>query len=494
MSEITQVNLIDIDVSASIDISLDPTSAFDKKKVCRPAVAPTTVGPHRYTIMVPHNDRAMLSVGQASSKHINDTGITGRTDSHIHWHTLNSANACGLQTMVALGGPTTEGWKGFQGTNNLATNSGFMMVTDAHSWIEAEGQQYVLSRTHDVTLRAAGPARRVVVQADQGEIDIVAQKNAYVSAPGITLSAPATVAPDTTTNYQKDWTGSVPKTAAGKGAKSVMTVVAALTAAHDLGRKAIKTYKKLKKGNAKETEAVITDVVKWALDAYKFVGAAGKVIDLISAPAPKPGCVKVNAEKDVAVLAGSDVSLFGAMGLSAGSALWTSVSAGVSASMKGTVFCGIGGTHTAVKGYRKVEIGSDYGWVGVKAALDVDVTAEKGSAVISAADIAQLSSAKCTYITAGDKLLVGGGPDSGSGLVASADALAVGMMSGMKKKDSMAFDKDGILMSRNSHMKLSWADSSVKMESGKIEMTTGDLTLWAKSGNATVNAKMIKLG
>src|SRR3954454_1943619 len=71
----------------------------------RPAVAPVTQDPDRYTIFVP-SEKTTLSLGQKSSvkpEHINDVGITGRSENHIHFE-VNKTN----KTVVTLGGPATS--------------------------------------------------------------------------------------------------------------------------------------------------------------------------------------------------------------------------------------------------------------------------------------------------------------------------------------------------------------------------------------------------
>src|SRR5262249_28564848 len=150
-----------------------------------PPVAPTTEGPHRYTINVPHEDESVLNIGQACETRINDTGITGRTKSHIHWHATEEPNT----TMVAIGGPTTVEMEG-QGGNNLACNAGFMVVTEGKLWTDAHGQHYAVSRHGDIVVRTAGHGKRAVLQADGGDVDINAHHNVNLAAPTITLSAP----------------------------------------------------------------------------------------------------------------------------------------------------------------------------------------------------------------------------------------------------------------------------------------------------------------
>src|SRR5690606_3799563 len=90
----------------------------------RPPIAVTTSGPHRYTVLVPNQgENSILSLGQADpagSPRINDTGLTGASKTHVHFHATEAPNT----TMIALGGPTTHGWAGYKG-NQLGQNAGF---------------------------------------------------------------------------------------------------------------------------------------------------------------------------------------------------------------------------------------------------------------------------------------------------------------------------------------------------------------------------------
>ena len=79
---------------------------FDGLKADRPEIAPPTTDPDRHTTYVP-TDHTTLSLGQKFNKedeqHIQDFGITGRTDRHVHFHVAKTN-----KTIVSLGGPATS--------------------------------------------------------------------------------------------------------------------------------------------------------------------------------------------------------------------------------------------------------------------------------------------------------------------------------------------------------------------------------------------------
>ena len=493
------IAVIDLDEMAShiTPTVLDPTIPMvETDDPSRPATATPTNGPHRYTVVVPNKggngENSIFSVGQAGpADRIRDTGITAMTRTHIHWHTVDAP-----QTMVLLGGPTAHhGWEGPNGADNPATNSGYMVVTEGLAWQESRGHQYLLSKDGDAVLRSAGAGKRVVLQADQGEMDLVAKTKLYAIAPGVNISAPVEVAPVTTTNYGGSWTADMPKVEAGKASKTALTVIGVLTSAHDLFKKAPKIRKKFKEKKA-AWESEGTDIAKWTLDAYKAAATGIKTANSIWAdPAPKPGVVKVSGEDSVAILGGSDVSLWGGTGVSAGGTIWAGLTAGVSASVKSSVWAGIGSMYTSLKGYRKVEMSSDYGKASVKAAKELELTSEEKSVKISAKTTAQMISDDVTFVQGKGRTVVGAGPmSSGTGMVATQDAVKIGMMTNIGDAAAADTDDTAILMSRNSHMKLKWADSSIVLESGKIETTTGEVKIWAKSGNASINGSKILLG
>ncbi len=489
------VGFIDLDsLAAQLNpVVIDPTlPMIETDDPTRPATASPTNGPHRFTIVVPNAggnaENSILSVGQAGpADRIQDTGITGMTKTHVHFHTKE------VQTMVLLGGPTANhGWSGPNGANNPAASSGFMVVTEGKAWQESRGHQYLMSKDADATLRSAAAGKRVVVQADQGEIDILAMQKIYATAPTITLMAPAAFTPQTSVNYAGAWTADLPETTAGKTAKSITTVLGILTGAHDLGKKVPKLWKSYKKGK-KEIETSVTDTAKWGLDMVKWAFTVNKQFKLFSTN-PGPGQLKLGADADVGVLAGGDVGIWGGTGFSAGGGIWTSVSGGVSASMKAVGWAGVGGMWTSIKGYRKLDLGSEYGKTSVKAKTEIDITCEDGDTKIGAKDTAQVVADKTAFMVGKDKLVVGGGSGSGTGMVCTQDALKIGMMTKVTEAAAADTDDTAIMMNRNSHMKLKWANSTIEMTSGKIETTADEVKIWAKSGNAEVNGRKVLLG
>ncbi|MBM4359630.1 MAG: hypothetical protein FJ096_16125 [Deltaproteobacteria bacterium] len=473
-NHIIQLNLIELNlVTMPTTVVVDPNSEFVESTVSRPAIAAKTAGPHRYTIVVPHNDDAVVNIGQAASTRINDTGITGRTKSHVHWHTTADPN----RTMVALGGPTNEGWAGFQGNNFLLKNDGFMMVTENHSWMEAKHQLYLLSREHDAVVRTAGAGRRAVLQADAGEVDVVAKHHVYVTSDAVAVSATGATEPTADINYKADWTTDMSKAMASTGSKDIMTIVKSIYSAYDIVTKFPKRWKKREKGQLVRRPKPSADWSKWDADAKKFRKTADEFHKLFAAPKLSAGEVKIGAASKVGILAGNEVSAFGTLGASVGSALRTSISAGLSASLKASLFAGIGGMYTSVKGYKKVEISSE-GETVVKGSEGVDVTAESGGVSISANKHAQVVADDGAYVQGKQSAYVGGGESSGYAFCADANGMSLGKFTGMTAFDSAKpVREQGITQDRNTLM--------MRMKQSRIEANTDNVRF--KSPKVKIN-------
>jgi hypothetical protein len=444
----------------------------------------TTTGPNRYTVYVPY-DKSTLSLGKASDKWIKDDGITARTEKHAHIHVLNP------QTMVLLGGCTNEGWVGPNGSDNPGSNEGFMAVTEGKAWHESRGHQYLMSKDGDAVLRSAASGKRVVVQADKGEVDVLAKKKVYAVAPTVSIMAPASFAPSTTFNYASTWTPELPVTTAGKMTKNAVTVVGLLTGAHDLGKKVPKIWKSYKKGK-KELETSITDTAKWLLDLTKWGMTANKMLGLWSTE-PLPGQVKIGADADVGVLAGSDVSVWGGSGFSAGGGIWTSVSGGVATSVKGVLWASLGGTWTSVKAYRKLDLGCEYGKTAIKAKSDVDLMSEEGDAKVGAKGLAQVLADDKAFVHGKTKAVLTAGDGSGYGVVAQAQRMLIGKVDKAKEVGAKG-NEAALIVIRDDSFRVVHKQSRIQIEGNEALVRAKGIKLSAESGsNVTVNGAKILL-
>ena len=87
----TQTFVVDPVYADTVEMDIDLVS-----------VGQPTAGPNRHTTHVP-TEKTVLSLGALSGRWNTDKGITGYTDSHIHFETK-----AGSRTVVSLGGPATK--------------------------------------------------------------------------------------------------------------------------------------------------------------------------------------------------------------------------------------------------------------------------------------------------------------------------------------------------------------------------------------------------
>ncbi len=340
-----------------------------------------TGGPNRYTLHVPY-DSTTLSLGKGSTSWIKDDGFTAITDKHVHLHTRTP------QTMLLMGGPTQHGWTGPNGANNPGANRGYMVVTEGRAWQEARGHQVLLSKESDAVLRSAGASKRAIVQADQGDVDVLAKSRVFAIAPTVTIVAPAAYAPATEFNDATGWTAELPEVTAGEWQSKVAAWFDVLLSAHDLVKAGAATVKTFKAGES-TPETYTTDLPKYLLDAVDFATAFGEASSLWK-PEPGAGQFKVAAEAEATMQAGSKVTVWAGSSASFGGGRNTGVGGGLSTSVKAAVWASVGAAYVGVKGLRKVEILSEYGPAAVKAKTTLELISEHGDAKISAKKVGQL--------------------------------------------------------------------------------------------------------
>jgi hypothetical protein len=446
-----------------------------------PAAGPTS-GPNRYTLHVP-TEVTRLSLGALSGKWNTDKGITGYTDGHVHFETKELS-----KTVVSLGGPaTTSSIKGYGDAAPVSTH-GYSMVTAENAWHDAQKQHYLISRQDDITLRTKGAAKRAVIQAEHGFVDINGGTAVNIAALGVTIGAQEGIHFEDV-KYAGHYAGHAPHSMAAKSRKNAMNWVAAATAAHDLGLKAKKTRDKYKAGELEPTVDTFADGAKWLADLAKFGLTVAKLYKYYFSESSKEGCIKIDAEKDFGGSAGGEVAFFGITGASLGSTIWTSVSGGVVASLKGTLFAGVGSLYTSLKGYKSIEMGSDWGDTVVNAAKEVEVAAD--TILAGGERFAQVSSKKEVYLGGGTKAFVGTPAGDGWGLLMDAAGVKIGKATGADTMSSATIADDRSIHIHKDGFKLT--SGSTAMEHTRKGTTTkaADIKLHAKDADVCVNGKKV---
>jgi uncharacterized protein (DUF2345 family) len=474
-------------MAVSVRIS-DPAAQFIDTSASRPSTAATKRDPHRYTIVVPTDDDAVVNVGAADGTRTLDKGIVARTKTHVHLHAKDKP-----QTMVALGQGAKDGWPSHAG-DNLKANSGLMAVTDGKTWIEAKGHVYAISTESDATLRAVKDGKRVVVQADAGDINLIAQKAMLASSPVIVLSAPARVSPNVGVNYGTEWTGDVPETHAGHWGARAGALAAAVNAAHEVVMGLKKVRKAWKGGKLAPSVDGFLGAAKWLAEAGEGIHAMAELVDSFSTAKPKGGSVKIGADKHVSVLSGNSTELAGSVALTAAAGVWATVAAGVSASLKGGAFSGMSAALTSVNGLRKVEIGAEHGNVSIEAGKGVSIAAE--------GDDLDMGSEHSVHITGhGGFVTIGGGQAvhlaaggaDGMGLCVSSGEIGLGRVQGADALEKAKHEEAiGIAIQKatpkivtrckESHIIIDGSKPEMELKSGHIRILSGSGTIELNGG------------
>ena len=208
-----------------------------------------------------------------------------------------------------------------------------------------------------------------------------------------------------------------------------------------------------------------------------------------SAPSP-PGCVKLSAQQHVVGVAGKGASFSGLRGASLASVGVASVSAGMMASMKGTVFAGVSSILTTLRGQKKLEVSSTYGDIAISAKTNVEITSNDAF-IAASEDDAQVTGKNHLLFGAGKHAFIGAEP--GWGAVFNDEGIAFGKASGLSNLKSAKVEKT----------------PAIRIDSGKIEIVresvavtlTDDMCLIeapgirfdSKAKNVTFNGKMAVL-
>lgn len=436
---IVQLNLIDLDVHVTnIDIHLDPGAAFVETDAApSPAVAPPTAGPHRYTINVPHDDASIFSVGQGCATRIADTGITGRTNTHIHFETRETA-----KTIVSLGGPTEDAMIFSYDEPVLGSSAGYAMVTEGVAWNESAAKFYVVSQGEDVTVRALQSGKRVVMQADHGHVDAIAGETVNLVSKTVTITSPSEPEP-ADVNYAGAWSNQVPKMHNASNWAHATEIAALALTAVDLALEAKTFYSSMKKW--KKDSA--SPYVKPALTAGHWVATAARVglttAHVVHAMAhhETPGCVKISTEKDFGAVSGGGSIVFGKTGATVGSAMFATVVAPL-VTLEGVLFAGVAARHSSLFGLAGVEIAAPLGTVFIEGKKEVEIDCHGEIRIGGHEDVFMRSGHHGAYVHGHSKGYLGAGGSDGFGVLAKPAEVTLGKMTSGDNLPAAAIDPD----------------------------------------------------
>jgi hypothetical protein len=464
--------VIDPAFSATVEMELDLV-----------ALAQPTSGPNRHTTHVP-TEYTVLSLGALSGRWNTDKGITGYTDSHIHFETKT-----GSQTVVSLGGPATKSTlSGLDKKAPIASN-GYSMVTLQNAWHDAQKQHYLLSQTADITMRTMGHGKRAVIQAASGIVDMTGGMEVNLAGGGVAITAHTKMEFEDV-EYAKNWHGETPHSVAAARSSAFTTIGAAAITAHNLVLSAAGMRKKYKKGELHPEVDSVADVAEWLIDLTEFGRALVEIKALFGEEEASEGSIKIDAEQDFGISAGGQTSFFGIVGATLVSSVWTSVSAIVSASLKGTLFAGVAGSYVSLKGYKKIELGCDTGNALFDAKKNVSISAEN-SFIAVGKEIAKVSGEKNAYFSSGDNAWLGVSAGGGWGLHLDSKGIRIGKAISAATMKSATISPDRSITIDKDSFTLKSASSVMKLGKNSVEATASSVKLHAKDSDVRVAGKKV---
>jgi hypothetical protein len=478
------------------DPSIPPLLASPQSFVIDPALAETvemdidlvavgqpTAGPNRYTVHVP-TETTRLSLGALSGRWNTDKGIAGYTDSHVHFETK-----AGSRTVVSLGGPATKSTLSGLGAKAPVESNGYSMVTIQNAWHDAQKQHYLLSRSADVTLRTMGAGKRVVLQAVEGMVDLTGGKEVNLAGGGVAIGAHAHMEFEDV-KYDESWHGETPHSLAAKRSAQFTTISATAVTAHSLALTGAALRKRYKKGDLHASVDSFADVAEWLIDLAEFYRAKGEIEELFAAEESVAECIKIDAERDFGISAGGQAAFFGIQGMTLMSSIWASVSAVVSAGLKGTLFAGVAGAYTSLKGYKKIELGCDVGDSLFDAKKNISISAEN-SFIAAGKELAKVVGEKNAYFCSGDNAWLGVSAGGGWGLQLNAKGIMIGKASGASTMKSATVADNRSIKIEKASFTLSSASTVMKIGKNSVEAKSGSVKLHAKDSDVRVAAKKV---
>ncbi len=475
----------------------------DKEKDNTPAIATPTKGPHRMTFVVPHDDESVVNIGKADpgTNRINETGITGKTKSHVHWHTTEEP-----ETILSLGlGAPSLKIHSSKGDGLIKEMKGVGLFTEAQVWQDSKEKFTMISRTEDISMRTMGagekkgePGKVASMQSDTGMALVWGGNNSTVASPnGVVIGADPTLTLQDV-QHEESWTDKWRRDLYAKVGQTINLIgelgTAGLAIAHSMSTtKTVGQEGKTGEGTRKR----IGSKAKLVADLGLFVAAIVHGFDEVKGAEP-PGTTAIHGQKNASMTAGEAAAVYGQVSASLSSLATASVLGGVSAVLKGLMWTEVAsGLGTGITSIKDVEIAAEKGKLEVAAKTEAVIAVEDGPIVITAAKkIVQINCNDGHAVVHGSKgAFIGAGPGAGFGMEFEPSGLKLGKASaagsnfekpGIDPKASMAIEADKIeIVLQQSTIEMKAAETKVAVGSTSIEWTPAQLK---------VEASMIMLG
>jgi hypothetical protein len=462
-------------------------------QVARPTVAPLIDVPpehDRYTVYVP-SEKTTLSLGQKSAKkahHIDDVGITGRTDNHVHLHVQDKN-----KTAVSLGGPATSVQIEAHDAKVPKESVGYSMVTDENAWHDAQKQHYLVSRTKDIVVRTVGPAgdATALVQSDKGTVTVAAGQAVTLGGKGNVKIVSHTAAPiEEAPKYEVKVERKVTTDFDERYKSSGKATVDHLKAVHDALTDAVKTQKKKPTWHKSQAlQDVSAAEVQPVLDTLQQLHAA-----LTALLKPETlGSIDLVAERHVSV--GADhVAVHGVSGVDIGSAQTAALTGDTTAVGAKTNLALWSGSHTSLKSGTDVSVEAETGELTAQASKDVVIASETKGVIVQGQTDAQLNGKDgSAYVHGATSAYVGAGSGSGHAMIATEKSAFVGVVSQAAEFAFPGADPSHGLSVGSSATQLVHSPSMVKLTDSELQINSSAVTI-GSSQDVTVNGQRILLG
>jgi hypothetical protein len=468
---------------------VDPELCDELDLKTNPEPAPQTTDPHRVSFWVPTPDHTLLSLGEAA-KAVDrnlDKGIRGRTDTFIGWK-VNGTGPGAPLTMMILGSPTKEGFKGFGGGDSLGKNKGFAMVTEGQSWMDAAGQMYFVSRAGQITVRAA--VENIRLQADTADVELMARRDVSIGAahyvrlaanPSLVATASGHATPhepswsDTDVKAQKKWMTFLDLAATAQGLYTSL-------------KKFVKKGKKGKRGWQEDPNGV----AKFLVDGAKAYATYSR----LELGKVAPGQVKIDAETFAGMAGGIAASMYGTQSASVTSLVSASV-LGATAGLKGlawtSVWAGLGLSLKTLAG--KADMKSEHGKASVSGAKGVAIASGDEGVEITGKKDAQLNSTDGkAFVHGKNGAYFGCGDEDGFGVNVRAGKLEMGNFTAASTFGSPSLNSEARLLMTKKATHIKHGDSQLTLSQYVMKVKAIDSVEIKASGNASFDGNKILIG
>jgi hypothetical protein len=458
----------------------------------RPKVGETTedVDADRYGIYVP-SEKTTFTLGQKSAKdekrHINDVGITGRTDNHVHFHVAKNT-----KTIVSLGGPSTSVTIDSHDPKVPKESKGYSMVTDELAWHDSKKQHYLVSREGDVVLRAEGKtgAPTALLQSDKGFVTVMAGQGLTVAGKAtVKIAAGAPIAIETEQKYDTAVAGKTIEAFDKKHKELGDAAVTQVGAVHGFYDGAIAgTTMHATWGSAERASKNTHD---------RDAGVAlvkDRVVAAEADPTQGTDRLDLHAAAKVSIQAGEHAWIYGKTKatLMADASVAVLANDVIAAGKDSAALWG--GKDASVTGITYVAVKAVSGEIGMTAKQDVTIgSLDAGVKVIGKTDVQLSTVAGSTYAHGKTKLYAAAGGGTSYGILGTASEVHLGKMSSGDQYASAAkVAAEGFIVD-GSAAKGTFQSSSLELKSSEATMKGSKVNVTA-DGNVTLKGSKILLG